>query len=652
MSFSYLRENDKPINIPDGMVFRNSTTNMDIPSTFIKDEEYYFVTWMYSYELINNIENEKDKDKFESWETALNPERFNLLSILNFRRTKDDFTFNKCVEHTLISKFVSHVAITNRKWGKVASALSKDEISKQAQWESVKSFWNKVELEQIEENTKLSEKKLDQIETRQQVQATENASNQINVIQNRFINRSKKRGHDLQVDEETSKRCKTESENRTRSGRTVVPNYSHFYGESIINEDCDAPENSSQGSSNSDELNDELVTQENQENDHFDENQDIQNDDQKYLTLAYTSSDGIKIKKPNRLNLISSDDSSQETDDEDIPPEDSFLSASNGPKIWILPSGQNVGDIYANKISENARTTKKRKKLTAIKKAILRYGASNIIDLSAHMKKWFCIDDRKFIIKDYESMLRIPEMATEESSFVLKIEDVWSEDQVNILDVTPESTHTEIDVILKACAYIVEGLSKNLKVYSIWGESFCPLSRSTDYTKGRKCDVRFISALGVDVGEWEFSAKAIANKTIGDRCRSARINQSILNGLLEYNLNYEQAKSILIPFLQFGGTNGQLLVEDLVEGFYIVLPGPKFELPIRLRDIGKLKTAINVIKLVMDMYEKTCETIENLETFHHDFDDIFEEDYHVDKPTHFKYKYIRKSWWTPKNSLF
>ncbi|CAG8783152.1 4688_t:CDS:2, partial [Gigaspora rosea] len=392
--------------------------------------------------------------------------------------------------------------------------------------------------------------------------------------------------------------------------------------------------------------------------------------------------DDTKIEKPTRLNIIPSDDSSQETDDdEDIPLEESFISVSSSSEIWTLPSGQNVGDIYTSKIFENTRATKKKKKLTAVEKAILRYSASNIIDLSAHMKEWFCVDDRKFMSKDYESMLQIPELAPEESSFVLKVEeqDIWrlvgylvlpglyflipiliinifsiykSEDQVNILDFTPESTHTEVDVIVKACAYVVEGLCKNLEVYSTWGESFCPSSKSTNYANGRKCDVRFLSASGVDVGEWEFSAKVIASKTIGDRCRSARINQSILNGLLEYNLNDGQVKNIQVPFLQFGGTCGQLLVEDLVKGFYIVFPGPKFELPIKLRDIGKLKNTINFIKLVMEMYKRTCETIKNLETFHHKFDDVFNGDYHVvDKPTHFKYQYIRKSWWTPKNSI-
>ncbi|CAG8610652.1 8508_t:CDS:2 [Diversispora eburnea] len=42
------------------MVFRNTTTNIDIPPTVVKDKEKekesYLVTWMYSYELIENSE--------------------------------------------------------------------------------------------------------------------------------------------------------------------------------------------------------------------------------------------------------------------------------------------------------------------------------------------------------------------------------------------------------------------------------------------------------------------------------------------------------------------------------------------------------------------------------------------------------------------
>nr|CAG8438572.1 3837_t:CDS:2 [Entrophospora candida] len=127
----------------------------------------------------------------------------------------------------------------------------------------------------------------------------------------------------------------------------------------------------------------------------------------------------------------------------------------------------------------------------------------------------------------------VPEMAVEESSFVTTVESMICEQKAN--------------------------------------------EASTEYNKGRKCDVRFLSALGVDIGEWEFASNLTAQKAIGDRCRSARINQSILNGLLNRNLNDKQAKKINVLFLQVADTSGQMLVEDLVEGFYVVFPGPTFE---------------------------------------------------------------------------
>ncbi|CAG8647153.1 9010_t:CDS:10, partial [Funneliformis mosseae] len=216
-----------------------------------------------------------------------------------------------------------------------------------------------------------------------------------------------------------------------------------------------------------------------------------------------TLPDGTKITKPSPINYAQTDEGDEtgdgipsneandysDEDEEALPPEDSLAFALSSSKVWTLPSGKNVGDIYSEKISENARTVKNKKRLTAIEKAILRYGASRIIDLSAHMKKWFCENDKKFIKKDYESMLRVPEMTGEESSFVLKVEDHLQEQrQEDILDFTTKGAHTEVDVILKACAYIVEGLNKSLTIYPRWGESFCPLSRSADHINGRKCD--------------------------------------------------------------------------------------------------------------------------------------------------------------------
>ncbi|CAG8740255.1 15766_t:CDS:1, partial [Dentiscutata heterogama] len=60
----------------------------------------------------------------------------------------------------------------------------------------------------------------------------------------------------------------------------------------------------------------------------------------------------------------------------------------------------------------------------------------------------------------------------------------------------------------------------------------------------RKCDVRFLSSSGMDLGEWEFSVRATTDKTISDRCHSGRINQSILNGLLMLDWKDEQIKLV------------------------------------------------------------------------------------------------------------
>lgn len=57
------------------------------------------------------------------WETALDPDTLSLLSILNFRKTKFDFTYDKRIEHLTISKFVSWIAesTTDKKWKKAIS---------------------------------------------------------------------------------------------------------------------------------------------------------------------------------------------------------------------------------------------------------------------------------------------------------------------------------------------------------------------------------------------------------------------------------------------------------------------------------------------------------------------------------------------------
>ncbi|CAG8810631.1 35109_t:CDS:2, partial [Racocetra persica] len=117
--------------------------------------------------------------------------------------------------------------------------------------------------------------------------------------------------------------------------------------------------------------------------------------------------------------------------------------------------------------------------------------------------------------------------------------------------------YTEIDIIVKTCSYIVKGLRKGLGINCKWGDSFCPMSRSTSYEKGRKCDVRFLSSSRTDLGEWEFSAHCTNAKAIGI--------------------------AVVLP----GRFNKRLL------------PGITFEIPTKLAHIRKLKTTVKMFKYVM-----------------------------------------------------
>lgn len=117
----------------------------------------------------------------------------------------------------------------------------------------------------------------------------------------------------------------------------------------------------------------------------------------------------------------------------------------------------------------------------------------------------------------------------------------------------------------------------------------------------------------MDLGEWEFAVRATDAKT---------------NGLLRLEWNNEQAELINVPLMQFAGVNGQMLIEDLVNGFYVVFPGEKFQLPTKLCQIKMLKQTIKITKYIMDMYSKTNDLINSLETGYHAFDGIFK----IDEP--------------------
>ncbi|CAG8678104.1 5344_t:CDS:2, partial [Ambispora gerdemannii] len=215
--------------------------------------------------------------------------------------------------------------------------------------------------------------------------------------------------------------------------------------------------------------------------------------------------------------------------DEEIPTLDSILSSPLPTNIqnWSLSSRKFVNEIFVKNISQHA---------IMLKNNCRREGNLEIWDVKSYrslssyaimVSDIECQD----MMKDYEEILKVPELievhckAGKSSLYNVK-------DGNDLLDCGGEH-HTEIDVIIKACAYIVNGLQNGAGIHCKWGESFCPLSQSASHEKGRKCDVRFLSPTRV--------FRSSNSKDLTD----------------------EQAGTIKVPFLQVAGIFGQLLVEDL-----------------------------------------------------------------------------------------
>ena len=57
----------------------------------------------------------KTRLSFEDWKIFLDPGNLDLVSILNFRRKKEDFTFDKKIEHKAISTLLLLLQQTNGK---------------------------------------------------------------------------------------------------------------------------------------------------------------------------------------------------------------------------------------------------------------------------------------------------------------------------------------------------------------------------------------------------------------------------------------------------------------------------------------------------------------------------------------------------------
>ncbi|CAG8798656.1 35068_t:CDS:2, partial [Racocetra persica] len=89
----------------------------------------------------------------------------------------------------------------------------------------------------------------------------------------------------------------------------------------------------------------------------------------------------------------------------------------------VLPEGRDsVNNIFTQHVTQNLDILKHKEKLNPKERATVRYCMSKIIGLSTHMKEWFTIQDRQYIIKKCEPILIIPELGEEVDMFINNVE--------------------------------------------------------------------------------------------------------------------------------------------------------------------------------------------------------------------------------------
>ncbi|CAG8741059.1 12645_t:CDS:2, partial [Funneliformis caledonium] len=104
------------------------------------------------------------------------------------------------------------------------------------------------------------------------------------------------------------------------------------------------------------------------------------------------------------------------------------------------------------------------------------------------------------------------------------------------------------------------------------------------------------------------------------------------------------------------GVYEQMLLEDLVNDFYIVLPGETFELPTKLTNIKMLRSVVKILKYViesiieMEIYKEVNDTLDQLNYVHNPFNDLFKAN-GVEQSSHYKLNFIYNPWWTPKKNI-
>jgi len=180
-----------------------------------------------------------------------------------------------------------------------------------------------------------------------------------------------------------------------------------------------------------------------------------------------------------------------------------------------------------------------------------------------------------------------------------------------------------------------------------WGETLSTASTE----RRRKIDLRIVHRYkDIELSHSECAKAPTPVKAIRDRSKCLRTAKTILDKFLLEDLSDEAVKDSTILGIQFAGLDGQIIGIDLLDdGVYFGLEGSRFSFPAQLSNIKCLRNALEALFFFKDNIVRKVNLFPDPKKHNHAYNKIFHNSLESKvKAKHFKTKFIRKTYFTPK----
>ncbi|CAG8512510.1 7788_t:CDS:10 [Paraglomus brasilianum] len=370
---------------------------------------------------------------------------------------------------------------------------------------------------------------------------------------------------------------------------------------------------------------------------------------------------------------------------------DEYVNAHKGSG-WTLEDGRQVIDIIRQNTTRLAESVSKksRKEQTPFIMSVVRLGFSSIVDLSSEyqggMFSWFGDEWSRLKKNVYDKVNMIPntfdgEIKTiidtveemcgsyhyvDARDYLFKIRSKKKPQMVqqiattyyHVIDKFLDNPHifveetgkemdlSEMEYAINMTAPILNDVFNDvldiLKLH--WGETLSVERR-------RKIDIRIVHKYkDIELSHCECTKAPTPVRAIRDRSKCLRTAKTILDRFLEEDLSDETVKDSTILGIQFAGLHGQIIGIDLLDdGLYFGLEGSHFSFPAQLSNIKCLRNALEALFFFKENIVRKANLFPDPKKYNHAYNKIFHNGVESKvKAKHFKTKFIRKTYFTPK----